>query len=241
MDHIAINQRAKSSCEILESATLAAYYKFDSPNNTISSSPNPIASSASSVTTHLTGYRNQAISFAGTVSSYFQISGLTAFGIDNQPFSISLWVQPTSLSGSLVHLSSTNTGTGSHCFSLLGFDSSGSVVAQVMTSAGTVVSITGPVLQTTSTWTHIVQTWSSTNGLRLYVNRTLAGSITAGTFSTSGTTPNYLSLGNCVSGCSSCSTNGITTAGPYTGAVDEWRIYTKELASGDICALSAYT
>ena len=243
IDELSVSHRAKTACEILEIATLAANFKFDTPAPTLDSGPNVVTTTTASTTFIAAGHRNDAISFAGTSSSYFQASGFTAFGIDDQPFSISLWVQPQLLTGTLVHLSSTATGTGSHCFPLLGFDSSGALVAQVMTAVGSVVSVTGPILSvSTSTWVHVVQTWSSSNGLKLYVNNTMVSSAAAGSFVTSGTTPNYLTLGDCLSGCSgSCTNGGISTAGPHQGNVDEWRIYIRELSVADVCTLSYYS
>lgn len=240
---MSINRRAKSECEILEIATLAADFRFDTPASTLDSGPNLVTATTASTTFIAAGHRNHAISFSGTTSSYFQASGFTAFGINNQPFSISLWIQPQLLTGTLVHLSSTPTGTGTHCFPLLGFDGSGALVAQVMTAAGSVVSVTGPILLvSTSTWMHVVQTWSSSNGLKLYVNNTLVSSAAAGSFVTSRTTPNYLTLGDCLSGCSgSCTNGGISTAGPHQGNVDEWRIYIRELSVADVCTLSYYS
>jgi hypothetical protein len=120
---------------------------------------------------------------------------------------------------------------------LLGFAADGSIVAQVLTNNATVVTATGPVLTRSSSWTAIVQTWSSTNGLKLYVNNTLVSSVTASTFLASGTTPNYLTLGNCLGGCAVCSNGLVGAPGPFTGAIDDWRVYSRELTVSDVCAL----
>jgi hypothetical protein len=225
-----------SSCEILERATLAAYFKFDTPSPYDDSGPNAVATT-SSTTLIITGYRNQAIAFTGSSSSYFQASGLTSLGISNQAFSITFWIKPQILSGTLVHLSSSSSGTGSTCFPLLGFASNGTIVAQVLTNSAIVVTAIGPVLAVSSSWISIVQTWSSINGLNLYVNNTLVSSVGASTFLGSGTTPNYLTLGGCLSGCGVCSSGAVDVAGPYTGAIDDWRIYSRELTSVDVCTL----
>ncbi len=148
-----------------------------------------------------------------------------------------MWIKPQILSGTLVHLSTSSSGTGSTCFPLLGFASNGAIIAQVLTSSATVVTATGPILPVSSSWIPIVQTWSSTNGLKLYVNNTLVSSVSASTFVGSGTTPNYLTLGNCLSGCGGCSSGSVGVAGPFTGAIDDWRIYSRELTSVDVCAL----
>ena len=120
---------------------------------------------------------------------------------------------------------------------MLGFASNGAIVAQVLTSNATIVTATGPILPVSSSWIPIVQTWSSTNGLKLYVNNTLVSSVAASTFLGSGTTPNYLTLGNCLSGCGGCSSGLVGAPGPFTGAIDDWRIYNRELTSSDVCTL----
>jgi hypothetical protein len=173
----------------------------------------------------------------GSSSSYFQTWGFTSLGVNNQPFSVTLWIQPQILSGTLIHLSTSSSGTGSACFPLLGFASNGAIVAQVLTSNASIVAATGPVLPLASSWVLIVQTWSSTNGLNLYVNNTLVSSVVASTFLGSGTTPNYLTLGNCLSGCSTCPNGLVSAAGAFTGAIDDWHVYNRELTSDDVCTL----
>lgn len=225
-----------SSCEALERATLVAYFKFDSLSPYTDSGPNSVATTFSN-TSIISGYRNQAISFVSALSSYFQASGFTSLGISNQAFSISLWIQPQTLSGTLVHLSSSVAGTGSTCFPLLGFTANGSIVAQVMLNNGSVVTATGPVFSVSSSWIPIVQTWSTASGLKLYVNNTLVSSVAASSFLGSGTTPNYVTLGGCLSGCGTCSNGAVNPAGAFSGTVDEWRIYSRVLNSTDICTL----
>jgi hypothetical protein len=119
----------------------------------------------------------------------------------------------------------------------LGFDSNGAIVAQVLETNNTIVTATGPILTVSSSWILIVQTWSSTNGLRLYVNNTLVSSVAAANFLGSGTTPNYLTLGNCLSGCGVCSSGSVGAPGPFTGAIDEMHVYSRELTSSDVCAM----
>ncbi len=169
--------------------------------------------------------------------SYFQTWGFTSFGINNQSFSISFWIQPQTLSGTLLHLSTSSSGIGSTCFPLLGFDSNGAIVAQVLETNNTIITATGPILIVSSPWILIVQTWSSTNGLRLYANNTLITSVAAYNFLGSETTPNYLTLGNCLNGCGICSTGSVSAPGPFTGAIDDWHVYTRELTSTDVCAM----
>ena len=58
------------------------------------------------------------------------------------------------------------------CVDLLGFSTRGEIV---VTSGGILpYSVIGPIL-TVNTWSHVVATYSLTNGIRLYVNGTLVG------------------------------------------------------------------
>jgi len=225
-----------SSCEILDIATLAAYFTFDTGLPYNDSGPNAVPTTSSN-TAIINGYKNQAILFTGTSNSYFQTWGFTSLGISNKPFSITFWIKPQILSGTLIHLSTSSSGTGSACFPLLGFTSNGSIVAQVLTNNATVVSAIGSELPVSLSWIPVVQTWSSSNGLKLYVKNTLVSSVAASTFLASGTTPNYLTLGNCLSGCSACLSGSIGKPGPFQGAIDDWRIYNRELTADDVCAL----
>lgn len=132
-------------------------------------------------------------------------------GINNQPFSISLWIEPQSRSGSLVHLSTSSTGVGSWCTSLLGFASNGTLVGQIYN--GTMVSIQASAL------------------LPLVSSRTSATSFLA-----SGTTPNYVTLANALSGLGTCLA-GTIALGPFQSAIDNFAIYYRELTTADVCAL----
>ena len=104
MDLLSVSTRAKSTCEIYNDATLAAYLPFD--GSVVDGGPNvvPVTSSAVSFTT---GVINQGVSFSG--SSYVQIGSLTGLGRTNYPFSIAFWVYPI-VYGSLVHVSTGSNG-----------------------------------------------------------------------------------------------------------------------------------
>ena len=151
MDQLSINQRPKSSCEILERATLAAHFKFDTTSPYNDSGPNTVATTFSN-TSIINGYRESGLYHLNGLSSltYFQTLGFTSLGISNQAFSITLWIHPQIVSGTLLHLSTSSLGTGSTCFPLLGFASDGAIVAQVLVQhSNTIVTTTGPILSST--------------------------------------------------------------------------------------------
>ena len=109
VDHFSISDRAKTPCEILNDATLVAYFSFDS-GSLVDNGPNMLIGTAAGQTT-VVGERNQALSFTGNgATSYFQIRGLTALGTTNSVFSIGLYINPTVLNGTIVHVSADSNG-----------------------------------------------------------------------------------------------------------------------------------
>jgi hypothetical protein len=228
-----------SSCETLEKATLAARFSFDGSSPLDDLGPNSVSSSASNCS-FVNGRTLQGILFTGSSSSFFQASGFLSLGIANQAFSFSFWVQPQSLAGTLVHVSSNSTGTGS-CAPFIGFASNGSLIAQVKTNTN-FVTVSYPSLSL-SGFTHIVQTWSTTNGLRLYVDTILVGSAVASTYLASSAWINYVTVGGCLSGCASCFavTGNQISAGPFRGVIDDFRVFSRELTTSDVCTLFIYS
>ena len=97
------------------------------------------------------------------------------------------------------------------------------------------VTITGPVLSR-NVWTHSVTTYSQFNGLRLWVNGTLVNSSNTFTFAASNVS-NTLTLGTVLPAVSSCNTGGINQDQFY-GAMDELRVYGRELGQTEISLLA---
>lgn len=229
-----IFNRVKSSCEIFDDATLATYYSFDTNPTINDEGPNSLSSNAQNVSYTLSGHRSGAISFNYN-ASFFQIFGLTGLGIVNKPFSISLWLRPDSLVGTLVFVE--NGTVGFHwCIPFLGFAANSSVVAQVWT--GVAQDVFGPVLSTSSVWYHIVQTWSSSNGLRLYIDNTLVAVNSLATSYAASALPNNVRVGN--RPANSCGQGSVPPPFPYHGDIDDFRIYSRELTVDDVCALYNY-
>lgn len=115
---------------------------------------------------------------------------------------------------------------------MIGLSSSGQIVVAFWNGNGD--EIVGPILAA-NVWTHVVSTYSVSYGLRLYVNGTLVGS----TFSTTYSTPdqaNFLTLDFPFAG-RPCSTISISS-GSYSGYLDEFRVYSRELTAADISILA---
>ncbi|CAF1223117.1 unnamed protein product [Rotaria sp. Silwood1] len=251
IDHLQVTTVAKTTCQILNDAILTAYYSFDADVLNLDLSNNYINGISNSVSS-VSGRTNEGYLFQGT-SSYFQSMAFTAYR-SGASFSISLWVKPYSvLGGTLIHLSTGIVGTGTGCFDLLGFSTTGQLIANLYKPysccSGTcycqaTTSIGGPVMNT-SIWTHIVLTYSSSNGMALYTNGTLRAvddaftSFASNTY-TSASRP-YMTVGNpsttgsLPAGCLTASPT--LSQGHYQGIIDELRVYSRELTISEICSL----
>jgi hypothetical protein len=92
-----------------------------------------------------------------------------AVGDPERPFTVALRVRPASSTGALASLSSTSVGTGA-CTTLLGFDASHRLVAQIFGGGGPQAKFfftaTGASLPT-GRWSHVAMTWMARNSQRL--------------------------------------------------------------------------
>ncbi|CAF0952998.1 unnamed protein product [Adineta ricciae] len=257
IDQLQVSERAKSACEILNDATLTAYYAFDIGASYLDSSLNYFHGISNLLIT-LPGRVNYAYSFQYEYS-YFQSQGFTAYQTD-EPFSVSLWVNPFVVTGgTLIHLSTNIDGSSDACFDLLGLSSSGRLIGQLYESYDCCVccvvnpliscpcrglrNVAGPTM-IVNTWTHIVLTYSRSNGLALYTNGTLRG-VTDAFSSFPEPAPDYdvrpymivgnQRIGGGLHGCLGSSPS--VSSGSYRGLIDELRIYSRELTKTEICSL----
>ena len=228
IDQLKISNRAKTFCEILNDASLIAHFPFDSNFNDVG--PNGMTGTIMSSISWTTGRVQTAISFTLS-NSYFYTCQYYALG-RTLPFSIALWINPSVRSGTILHLSSSPTGFSSWCLPMIGFHANESLVVQ--TSNGAVISLIGPILPL-NVWTHLLVSWSATNGFRLYLSGQLYQSVSASTYTSSGTTMCIL-LGHSYFG-STCSNKDISM-GAFQGSIDEFYVYNRELSSFEVCTLS---
>ncbi|CAF1449871.1 unnamed protein product [Didymodactylos carnosus] len=114
----------------------------------------------------------------------------------------------------------------------IGLTSLGRIVTQAWN--GVAVGILGPSMSV-NLWTHIVQTFSVTNGITMYINGAYYNSTKTFSYSASGKKDTII-LANYISGAS-CSA-GQVVAGQYYGAIDEFRLYSRELTTTDVYELA---
>ncbi|CAF1183323.1 unnamed protein product [Adineta steineri] len=227
--------RAKTSAEILDDATLVGYYSMDCLSYpSWDSGPNQITGVAVGLTSGDGGRVGQSYLF-NTTSSYFQITGLVLLGQSYSPFSFAMWVRSilsVTSGGTILHVSSNADGTG-WCIPFIGLNSQGQLLALGYDGRST-VQVTGPGL-VVGQWVHIVETYSQLNGIRLYINGILYGQTNAFVYNASGV-PMAATLGQSLKG-TGCYHGGIQI-GNYRGEIDEFYIYSRELSQTDITTLA---
>ncbi|CAF0905819.1 unnamed protein product [Didymodactylos carnosus] len=155
-------------------------------------------------------------------------------------FSVSMWIRPATVGAStLVHISNNPHGLVSvgnpYCMPLIGFSSTGQLIVQGLSEASNSVLLSGPDLKMNE-WVHVVETYSSANGIRLHLNGTFINSTEPFSYlQNTDPIPITVILGAHV-GCQPASDSLIS--GPYHGLIDEFRIYSRELTSTDIYKLA---
>jgi len=117
---------------------------------------------------------------------------------------------------------------------MLGLSSTYQIVGQSWNSSYA-VAVVGPIIPL-ATWTHVVTSYSSTNGIRLWVNGTLIGSSGPFHYSPSGAY-NTIILGNSLAGQLTCA-GGSIVKGQFYGMIDELRVYARELNATEVYTLA---
>jgi len=143
----------------------------------------------------------------------------------------------------VVHYLFLSLGTSGWCLPFIGFANTTHLAIQIW-GGSTANYVLGPIPPLNS-WTHIVQTWSSTSGLTLYINGALyAQDSTLTTYDASGVA-NSLTLASTLKAIpdplNGCSTTGVLGGlGYYNGSIDELRVYSRVLSALEVCALANY-
>ena len=236
IDHFQISYRVKTPCEIYLNAILFCYFSFDLPSFLNDSGPNYLnATNSNGIST--TGRMNEGMQFSSSSSSlsYVNISGVNVLNSSTNPFTISMWIKPSNVSGggTLLHLSTQSSGGGS-CFVLWGFTSTGKFSINLISTSNSTTSITIPNSFQINQWTNIVHVFDPSNGNYLYIN----GSLMFGpTLSTRQAFGSFVFLGASPGGASSCVSGSVST-GQFNGIIDEFYVFSRALTSADICRLA---
>jgi hypothetical protein len=228
IDNVKLTTMAKSAADILADASIVVYFSFDGATLTQDEGPNLMNGSLSNAAA-VTGIIGEGLAFSGS-SSYFQAYGFFQLGQSNKPFSFAMWVYPYSVAGgTLIHKTTLQYTGGTWCQDMMGFTEVGQISFY---TNGALYQITGPFVYTMQ-WTHIIYTFSSTNGQTMYVNGVQFARTGAVSFSSSGTI-DWLTIGYNFGGC----TPSPITGGYYLGAIDEFYVYRRELTASDAYSLA---
>ena len=169
-----------------------------------------------------------------TTPSYVQARGLVLLGTNNLAYSLAIWIKPTMVtSGTIIHVSGLPSGLN-WCIPMLGFASTGRIIAHGWN--GNSVAITGPLI-TANVWTHLVVTYESSNGIKLWVNGTQYGAASGAYNYLAASIPVTATLGSSLNGTNTCASGGITM-GQYLGYMDEFQLYSRELSAADVTVLA---
>jgi len=182
------------------------------------------------------GRVNEAITLSSLLS-YVQITGLLRLGTSGWPYTVAIWIRPTTVAGgTIMHLSSRTDGaqTNAWCLPIMGLTSSGQIAINSWNSGN--VALTGPSAPLLAC-THVAATYSFSNGERLYINGSQYGSSSGSyTFAASGAGMT-ITLGSSLFGTGVCNT-GTIQMGQYNGSLDEFQVYARELTAAEIFALA---
>jgi hypothetical protein len=215
--------------------TPIAYYPLTEQTGTTTANQAPGATGGNGTLNNTTwAGTGEGVTFSGSQTSYIQASGFSSLGTTGNAFTLALWVKPTATAGILVNVANQSSGSPGWCTPFIGFNSSGQVVAQVW-SGSTDVAATSPSALTTGTWTHIAETYSTADGVRLYINGTEVAS-TAATYSASGSA-DYIDWGANQTG-NACALGTITNAA-YSGGMDLMYVYNAELTAAQVATLAS--
>ncbi|CAF4420464.1 unnamed protein product [Rotaria socialis] len=234
IDNVRFQASAKNSSEILNDATLHAYYSFDG-GSLIDNGPNGINGTAYGNLSSTTGRINEAVQFSSGAYMSYSYNPYYFLGITGHAFTMALWAKPTKN-----NTAETLIFVGSHltawCIYFLAMRSTGQITANCWNGAG--VTTNGPIVPM-NMWTHIGYTYSITNGLRLYINGSRYSQTSAFTFVASGVPMSIVLGGNRVvqkyNRGSACSPG---YGGAFTGVIDEFYVYRRELTAVEILALA---
>ena len=235
----------RTACEILNDASLVAYYPFDTIGTYNDYGVNLCHGVAYAVDLISAGHTNQAISFVSS-NSYFQAQCFPRTRDYDVSYSYALWIKPNTTinGGSIIHISTYANGSG-FCYDALALTASSNITVQWSSSSTGYTSVPGPAVPI-NTWTHIAVVLSKTNGIRLFIDGQFSTSVTPATTLPTyepSTSAIYMTLGNVGTLGSSGSTGCLSGASPivsgvFQGSIDTFRLYNRELDSDEICMLA---
>ena len=218
IDRLLFVSNARNASDILNEATLVAYYTFDNSFN--DSGPNSINSTTQlSTAFYQNGRFNEALMINSSNTSYFQVSALYYLGLSNYSYSFSLWIYPFITNGTILQVSSSNNWS----VPMIGFNKDGYLTIQTLSLYGIYSATYNYSLLPLNTWTHVCMTYSSTNGIRLFVNGLLVISNNVFTDYKASSDRCTITIGT-----------SLNQNAQFHGMIDDLKIFSRELNSIEI-------
>jgi len=122
---------------------------------------------------------------------------------------------------------------------MIGFNSGGSLVVQTLSRNGIYsASLTNETLSLNQ-WSYISMTYSTTNGIRLFVNGSLvSGNVTFNDYSASGNM-STITIGTCLQPNTCAANQTRIVLSQFGGKIDELKIFSRELSTSEVYQLMA--
>lgn len=227
LDQMRFSLRAKNATEMFYSAVIVTSYSF--ANGSIADNgPNGVNATVTGTVTSTTGRVNEGLRFYGNGTVSPSYPAFFILGVSGQPFTMAIWIQPM---GSITQSTVIYVyHTSGWCVGFITLQSNRQVNANFWN--GVHIGAVGPVIPWNA-WTHVGYTYSSTNGIRLYVNGTYFSTSGAFTSAAAGAST-YVALGSNY-GSNTCSPG---YGGYFNGVLDEFYLYSRELTAAQIAVLA---
>lgn len=233
LDSIEYTDRVKNASEILIEATLVAHLSFDE-KNLLDSGPLLINGTGFNYQFTSVGRVRNTLELSGNLS-YVQISGLRRLGTTGWPYTVAIWIKPSDLTGAtIMHFSVFLNGSSSWCLATMKLTASGQIV--INSYNGSLISLFGPYA-TLNQWTHVAMTYSTINGLRLFIDGFQHGSSSLPFTYKTESLPMVITLGSSLLGFGYCGGAPMPIS-QYQGYLDEFRVYARELTPKEVWTLA---
>ncbi len=167
----------------------------------------------------------------------------TDLGDAHKPFSLVAWIKTSKPAGVIAQLSDSPIGAG-YCTAVMGFDSSGRLVAQVL--HGSTPELASYTIATSSAllriddWSHVAMTWSPDSATTLYVDGHQVATAAARGYLAPGIgVSTYVTWGSGnLAGDGCCC--GAVSAGDLDGWMTGMKIFDHELTAAEIAEAAAH-
>jgi hypothetical protein len=116
----------------------------------------------------------------------------------------------------------------------IGFNSRGYLVVQTLSRNGIYSAAFKNRTLSLNQWTYISMTYSTTNGIRLFVNGSLVSwNVTFNDYSASGMT-STITIGTCLQPNACVANKTVIVSSQFRGAIDELKIFSRELSTSEV-------